>query len=174
MKSFARKPLFLFRKSAAMVALAASLMWPAASQAGSVSSTLFVSATVLNQCTIGNASLAFGNYDPSSGTPTNATGTLSVQCNSGTPYNVGLGAGTFSGATVTTRKMTGPDATGLGYALYRDPARTQNWGNTVGTDTVAGTGNGSSQSLTVYGQIPAGQSLMGGSYSDSITATLTF
>ncbi len=32
-----------------------------------------------------------------------------------------------------------------------------NWGNTVGTNTLAETGTGTVQSLTVYGQVPAGE-----------------
>jgi spore coat protein U-like protein len=49
-----------------------------------------------------------------------------------------------------------------------------NWGNTVGTDTVAGTGNGAAQALTVYGQIAAGLYVTPGSYTDTITATVTY
>jgi len=62
----------------------------------------------------------------------------------------------------------------LKYALYSNSARTTNWGNTVGTDTVSWTGTGSTQSLTVYGQIPGGQSPKPGSYLDTITATITY
>jgi spore coat protein U-like protein len=40
---------------------------------------------------------------------------------------------------------------------------------------VAGTGTGVVHSLTVYGQIPAGQSVTTtGSYTDTITATVTY
>jgi len=44
----------------------------------------------------------------------------------------------------------------------------------VGTDTVAGTGTGALQSLTVYGQLPANQKVLPGSYSDTITVTITY
>ena len=62
----------------------------------------------------------------------------------------------------------------MGYRLFSNSGRTTNWGNTVGTDTVAGTGSGAVQSLTVYGQIPAGQYLRPGNYADTITATITY
>ena len=39
----------------------------------------------------------------------------------------------------------------LNYALFSDVSRTLNWGKTVATETLAGTGNGSAQSLSVYG-----------------------
>jgi len=39
---------------------------------------------------------------------------------------------------------------------------------------VPGTGTGGVQTLTVYGQLPANQNGPPGSYSDTITVTLTF
>jgi spore coat protein U-like protein len=51
---------------------------------------------------------------------------------------------------------------------------TTNWGNTVGTDTVAGTGNGSGQVYTVYGQISAQTTPAPGTYNDTITVTITY
>ena len=62
----------------------------------------------------------------------------------------------------------------LSYAMYTDSARSVNWGQTIGTDTVVGTGNGASQALTVYGSVPAGQYVAPGAYSDTITATVTY
>ncbi|MBN6743443.1 spore coat protein U domain-containing protein, partial [Acidithiobacillus sp. MC6.1] len=75
---------------------------------------------------------------------------------------------------VSTRAMTGPSSATLSYGLFQDAAYTTNWGNTVGTDTKTGTGNGSAQALTVYGQIPAGQYPAPGTYTDTITATITY
>jgi spore coat protein U-like protein len=121
-------------------------------------------------CGISASNLSFGNY---TGTVNNAVSTIQVGCSSGTPYNVGLDQGAHGGS-VTTRKMQNGTAL-LNYALYSNSGRTTNWGNTVGTDTVAGTGTGVVHSLTVYGQIPAGQSVTTtGSYTDTITATVTY
>jgi len=103
-----------------------------------------------------------------------STSTITVTCTNTSPYNVGLNAGTAPGATVTTRKMSGPGGALLAYALYQDAAHSINWGNTVGTDTVAGTGNGNAQALTVYGQVGAGQFVTPGAYVDTITATITY
>jgi hypothetical protein len=88
--------------------------------------------------------------------------------------DVGLDPGTSTGATVTTRKMTGPGGAVLAYSLSRDSAHTLNWGNTVGTDTESGSGNGSAQALTVYGQVAANQFVAPGNYTDTISATVTF
>lgn len=122
-------------------------------------------------CGISAGNLSFGNY---TGTVLYATSTIQVGCSPGTAYNVGLNAGTATGATVTTRKMTGPNKALLNYGLFSNSGHTVNWGNTVGTDTVVEHANGKTQSLTVYGQIPAGQSVAPGSYVDTITATITY
>lgn len=59
------------------------------------------------------------------------------------------------------------------YQLYTNPARTTVWGNTIGTNTVTGTGNGLIQPLTVYGRVPSA-SAPAGPYLDVITATITY
>ncbi len=81
----------------------------------------------------------------------------------------------WSSFTPPLTRMQGPGSTRLNYSLLRDPARANNWGNTIATDTVAGMGTGSTQSLTVYGRLPGNQTaLRQGTYSDMITATITF
>jgi spore coat protein U-like protein len=125
---------------------------------------------ILNACTISASNLSFGTY---TGAVLNGSSMIAVSCTKNAPYYVGLDAGSATGATVTTRKLTSGTQT-LNYALYSNSARTTNWGNTIGTDTTTGTGTGTNQSLTVYGQIPANQSLIPGTYSDTITATITY
>ncbi|MDQ8038785.1 MAG: spore coat U domain-containing protein [Rickettsiella sp.] len=144
--------------------------------AATVTGSLPVSATVISNCALGTiAPVAFGNYDPTSATANNNQGSINVICSNGTTYNIGLNPGTFSGATVTTRRMTGtPPGTPLSYSLYRDSGRTLNWGQTIGTDTLALTGTGVTQTSTVYGQIPALQTVTVGSYADTVTITVTF
>jgi spore coat protein U-like protein len=139
--------------------------------ASTATTTFQVTATIQATCIVSATTMAFGTY---SGVQVQTTSTISVTCTNTTPYNVGLNAGTATGATVTTRKMTGPSSALLGYALYSDSARSVNWGQTVGTDTVTGTGNGSAQTLTVYGNLPASQYQAPGSYSDTITVTVTY
>jgi spore coat protein U-like protein len=139
--------------------------------AATATTTFGVSATVQATCLVSATPLAFGTY---TGVVANSTSTVSVTCTNTTPYNIGFSAGLATGATVTTRKMTGPAAALLSYAMFSDAARTLNWGGTIGTDTVAGVGNGSAQALTVYGQTAAGQYVAPGAYADTITATITY
>jgi spore coat protein U-like protein len=126
--------------------------------------------TIEPSCTISANPLSFGNY---SGALLDATTTLSVTCTDTTPYNVGLNAGTATGATVTTRMMTGPGGALLNYSLYSNSGYSVNWGNSSGS-WVGGTGTGGAQTLTVYGQIPANQFPTAGSYTDTIVATVNY
>jgi spore coat protein U-like protein len=125
---------------------------------------------VLPACTISANALNFGNY---AGLQIDASAILSVTCTNTTPYTVGLGAGTSTGATDTARKMTGPAAALLAYALFSNTGRTANWGNTTPT-WVAGTGAGIAQPLTVYGRLTSGQFVAPGAYADTIVATVTY
>jgi spore coat protein U-like protein len=140
-------------------------------QAATTTDTFLVSANVSATCSVTANDLTFVDY---AGNDLTAASTLSVTCTNTTGYNVGMNQG-LHGTSVTDRKMQiAAGAETLNYGLYRDAARTQNWGETVGTDTVAGTGTGSAQSIDVYGKIPAGQNPPIGNYSDSITVTLTY
>ena len=151
---------------------ASLLMQPmrTAAQATTMTSTIAVSATVLSFCTIVALPLAFGNYSQAAAA---ATTTLTVTCTSGTTYNVGLDAGIGTGATVAARKMSYLTNT-LTYGLYTDAGHSAVWGNTVGTNTSAGTGTGLVQTLTVYGLIPANQAVTPGAYLDTVTASITY
>src|ERR1700733_5424095 len=137
----------------ALSVLALGLVTKAA-VAATATTTFGVTATVQATCLISATPLALGTY---TGAVATSTSTVSVTCTNTTPYNVGLSAGLATGATVTSRQMTGPASALLGYALFSDPARTVNWGQTIGTDTVTGTGNGGAQAITVYGQAAASQ-----------------
>jgi spore coat protein U-like protein len=139
--------------------------------AATTTSSFAVTATVQATCLVSATPMAFGTY---TGTQATSSSTVSVTCTNTTPYNVGLNAGGATGATVSSRSMSGPGSALLVYSLFSDSARTANWGQTIGTDTVTGTGNGSAQALTVYGQVAAGQYVAPGAYADTITATVTY
>lgn len=125
--------------------------------------------------TTGAADVDFGTKARSAAGNEDDNGTLVVNCTTGTPYNIGLSAGAFPAATVTTRRMSS-GSSNIPYSLYRDAARTLNWGNTVGTDTLTATGNGANQNVTVYGRVAGGANVNvpAGTYTDTITATITY
>jgi spore coat protein U-like protein len=153
--------------------LTAIVGFTGAASAATTTTNLAVSANVLGTCAVSTTGLAFGTYDPNQGTDLNQTATISTNCTTGIPYDIGLDAGMGAGATVTSRLMTS-GANTLAYGLYSDAAYTTNWGNTVGTDTVAATGTGAAQTTTVYGKITAGTPAATGSYTDTVVVTISY
>jgi spore coat protein U-like protein len=143
--------------------------------ASTVQGTIAVSANVVANCTITTAALPFGQY---SGAAINASTNITVTCSNLSTYTVGLDTGKTSGATETTRQMNiSPSTAGaLKYSLLTggySGSGSSNWGNVTGT-WVSGTGTGNAQTLTVYGVLPANQFVPVGSYTDTITATVTY
>lgn len=133
-------------------------------------------------CTVSAGSVAFGIYDPLAGTPLDSTGTVQVTCTSERPprvtYEIQLNTG--QSGSFAPRAMTN-GMSQLTYNLYIDAARSAVWGNgTSGTAVITADYNltppGSTQtdSYTVYGRVPASQSVTVGSYLDTITVTVVF
>ena len=148
------------------------LAGPAGAQTATGSFTVQIQITA--ECLINSATtLDFGASGVLSSAKT-GTSVITVQCTNGTTYNVGLNAGLGTGATVASRRMTGPASATVTYSLYTDATHTTVWGETIGTDTVAGTGTGAAQAYTVYGQVPAQSTPAVGTYSDTITVTVTY
>lgn len=155
----------------ALIALAWS---PGIGRAQTATTNFNVQITITAECKINSASdLNFGSSGVISAN-IDVTSAVVVQCTSGVPYNLALGNGNGSGASVTNRLMTGPGGATIGYQLYTTAARNAVWGSTVGTNTQTGTGNGAAQTFTVYGRVPAQTTPAAGAYSDIVAATLTY
>ncbi|MFM1816695.1 MAG: hypothetical protein RLZ98_3390, partial [Pseudomonadota bacterium] len=123
-----------------------------------------VQANNTGTCTVSATDLNFGSIGLLSGN-NDGTNALTVNCTSGLSYQVGLNGGLTGASDPTQRKMT-LGVNEIIYGLYRDAARTMPWGSTIGSNTVAGTGSGGNQSLTVYGRIPPQATPPPGTYSD--------
>ncbi|WP_277968048.1 Csu type fimbrial protein [Sphingomonas echinoides] len=158
------------RHAAVIMSVLSTLGMAGEVQAATSNSSMAVSANVQATCAIAANPLAFGTY---SSNQLDAATTIGVNCTNTTTYSVSLDTGSGTGATVAQRKMSNGAQT-LTYTVYSDAARSTLWGSTINTNTVAGTGTGSSQSLNVYGRIPAGQLPTPGAYSDTLTATITY
>jgi spore coat protein U-like protein len=140
---------------------------------GLTASTSFsATATVLSTCNVGATAVNFGSAGILAGN-TDAQGTLSIQCSPSLPYTVSLDGGTSGATDPTQRKMSFSGANVI-YGLYRDSARTQPWGSTVGSNTSSGTGTGSTQTQTVYGRVGAQTTPAPGTYSDSVVITVGY
>lgn len=154
---------------------------------------LLQGAAVAADCSVSAVGVAFGTYDPLAVTHVDATGSVSVRCvwtgsgGSGrqrvSPV-ISLNAGLPPG-TLQQRRLRTVAGDLLNYNLFRNAARTQIWGDgssgTYTAPTVPATlvlppsGHSRTGSRTVYGRMPAGQTHAApGSYSDTITVTVTF
>jgi spore coat protein U-like protein len=129
------------------------------------------SATVLSNCLVTAANINFGSQGLLTSN-IDQGGNVSVTCTAGTTYNVGLDGGNQN-AGPTGRAMAF-GANKVAYGLYRDGARSQVWGTTIGTNTVGGTGTGSAQNLPVYARVPPQVTPPAGTYNDTIVVTVTY
>ena len=133
---------------------------------------------VLMSCTVDAPTLDFLTYDPTVGTDTNGTSTITSACTGGGSATITMNGGSAEvfGSTVAVplRQMThSADSTKLNYQLYKENARTTVWGNdeASGVSFTAVAGNNTE---TVYGSITAGQTASFGSFHDFVQVTLTY
>ena len=146
-----------------------------AAHAATTTSTFTVQAVINAACNVSATTLNFGAYNPAGATALSGTSTISVYCTSGSPYTTSLNVGSGGGSFVTRTLLNGSDT--LNFNLYRDAAYSQVWGDGTGsTFTVAGTGAGllTANTLTVYGQIPISQDKPVGTYTSTITVTVSY
>jgi spore coat protein U-like protein len=156
---------------AALAALAASTL----TAAGTATNTFIVQATINSACNVSATTLNFGAYSPTSATALTGAATISVYCTSGSPYTTALNVGSGGGAFTARTLLNGTNT--LNFNLYRDAAYSQVWGDGTGsTFTVAGTGSGllTANTITVYGQIPIAQDKPVGTYTSTITVTVSY
>jgi spore coat protein U-like protein len=161
-------------------ALAAGVLAASLAHAGTTSTTFAVTATVNATCSATATALAFPAYTPGAGAVT-GTSTISLKCTNGAQPTVALNPGTTAGDAFTQRLMAS-GANTLQYNLYTTAGFGTVWGDGTGTTKTvqvpaASTGLADVLTLTVYGQLPdsaTNKSAVPGSYSDTITATVTY
>jgi spore coat protein U-like protein len=129
-------------------------------------------------CNVGATNINFGIYDVFSSSPKDATGTISVDCDEAPPPIVVIRIGpSFSSGGFKPRQMkhtSRPDK--LNYNLFIDSAMSVVWGDgTGGTSTVANKVTKNKMWVsTLYGRIPAGQDVSVGTYSETVSVTITW
>lgn len=143
-----------------------------AAHAGVATSSIPVSAIILDNCTVVATPLAF--TPPPGGTAAvDSTSTITLACTPNSSFDVALNAGTNAVSGARNMKLaTGADL--LPYEIYQDAAHTQIWGDT-GSNKKSGTAPLGAVSYTAYGRIAANRpSVSVGSYTDTVTVTVTF
>ena len=154
----------------ALLILASSLLVASQAAAQTREAQFSVRATVVADCQVNVTDLNFGTYDQSAA-KTGQT-TINLQCTPGSAATISLSAG--NSGNPSSRYMAG-GAGNLNYQLYRDAAL-QDPINTAGMAfQLSGLANtGQVVPYNVYGQIPSGQLVAAGNYTDTIRVTVQF
>lgn len=174
--------MFRFARLAALAtALVSGVLLAGPAGAATSTAALTVQITITAACSVNAATLDFGTNAGTAllAAAVNASTTVSVTCTSGSPYSVGMGNG--QNATGSQRRMIN-GGNYISYDLYTDAGLLNAWttasNSTTCTSTnscILGTGNGSAQSIDVYGVVPSvAVAPPAGSYADSVTMTVTY
>lgn len=124
-------------------------------------------------CTVTAGNLAFGNYNPMNGSTATTSATFTVTCLLSTTVTITFSTG--QSGTYFPRYMKAGGADQLDYNIYGDAAHTEVIGNgTNGTYYYYGTVGSAGGYAPYYGLAPASQNVSPGSYSDTITVTVTY
>lgn len=125
-------------------------------------------------CTITATDLNFGNQANLNASIL-ARNSIQVNCTAGTLYEVGLGNGTSGATAPSGRRMTNIATAGtIAYGIFRDNARSQQWGSSSGVNTMSGVGTGTSQVFTGYGLVPVQPTPGAYTYTDTIIVQVTY
>lgn len=139
--------------------------------------SLDVTAEVLSSCNITSTStLAFGTVDQSTANIDNQ-GAVSLICTATTPWVLHTDSG-INALSTQKRMKHASQADTLNYNIFTDNSRSVPFpvaAGTPGSGPASDTGNGQTQTVTVFGRIPSGQTLpRPGTYSDTLTVTVTY
>jgi spore coat protein U-like protein len=158
----------MMRRALGLLALAGALAVAAPAQA------------LLATCTVNSPSIAFGSYSVISGTPLQSTATVTVTCTAllGLLVNFTVALSPGISGNELARYMTS-GSSHLKYNIYTNSTYTSIWGDgSNGTSELSGSFTaiigGASDPITVYGQIPVAQPVPVGTYSDSLTITVSY
>ena len=160
-----------------LIMLAAGAAALSASPAFAATDTddMLVTATVIDNCTVTASPMAFGTLTTLGSADIDSSATIALACTPDAAYDVSLDLGLNAGVGTQRELVNGADSTQrIPYDVYQDAARTAAWSSGAG-NTVAGTATGGVATLTAYGRIPStATAVTAGSYSDSVTVTVTF
>jgi spore coat protein U-like protein len=126
-------------------------------------------------CSVSISDLDFGNYTSNSTTPVLGQTNIQLLCAPGTTAEIALDAGSAPGGRTTRRTLrqeSGSDR--MDYDLFQDAGRTIHWGDRSGDDTKEVLTADAPLTVPIYGEIPGGQRVRDGTYSDVITVSVSY
>ena len=158
----------LIRSAPLAIALCGS-----AAAGAQASATMAVSVSVVPNCTVAAAPLAFGSAPADQAGALDASAAIEVWCAAEVPFTVDLDGGRNPDGG--SRRASDP-ATGrtLAYDIFVDPAHSRRWGGPGGEAVSSATDAGGVARLTAYGLILGDGQTAAGSYADLVTVTIAF
>ncbi len=163
----------------AIIALGAAA---GAAQAATANATFQVIMAITSSCAVTTAptTINLGSAVAQTAAVTNSgSTTFKVNCSNKTPFTVGMAPSAINGGTALgTGNMLGAvNGDKVPYTLWSVSAGGTVWGNTVGTNTVAGTGGGMAAgkavSFTVYAQA-VNADFAQDNYADTVTVNVNY
>ena len=151
-------------------------LWFTSVMAGQQVSNVSEMVSVQANCQVvgGIVTMSFGSYDPAWANivrDLDSSSSFSVRCTPGTTARITMDDGAHPSGE--SKRMVNGIGEALVYQIYTSPSRTTPWNATNAVTYAANTLL--PQTFTVYGRIPAGQgNVDAGSYSDTVTITVTF
>jgi spore coat protein U-like protein len=135
--------------------------------AQSATSAFTVTATVARTCTVSANNVTLPPYDSTGGTTSEGTTTVNVACTRRTPYSVTLAS---TGNLWQLSPPSGSDR--LDYQIFSEASHTTRWNEIT---AVSGTGAGHVPNQHVaYFRVPASQDAGEGTYTDTVTMTVSY
>ena len=169
------------RLGAVALFVAVASGYQTSAQAGTSTANLTVQITITAACTINAATLNFGSVSGTTLATTLQSGstTVSVTCTNGSPYSIAMDNG--ANVSGSQRRMANAGSF-INYDLYTDAAHTNPWTTATSSTTCTttngcflGTGNGSAQTINIFGTVPAtGIAPNTGTYTDTVVMTITY
>lgn len=143
--------------------------------AGQSTNTVPVSFKVTDGCTLQASDLMFVSQTALIGLIIDSTATLTVKCTPNTPYTIDIDDGLHPQGN-NKRRMISAGGTTIPYNIYFNAARTASrvWGKGAGKNYVGNSGNGSTQTIPVYGRVTIAALIPAGGYKDTLVVTLNF
>lgn len=140
--------------------------------AGRATNQFLVSVNPVSSCTVSAAPLIFLIPVPTN-LNVDSTSTITIRCPPNTAFTVDIDRGLYNNG-INRRVYNAGYNDYINYDVYKDPPRSAVWG-TGGARNVGGNSGPTGVGLlTVYGRVNSVKTLKSGSYTDTLTVTVTF
>lgn len=142
---------------------------PVFASAADVNSSFIVRATVVPACSVTATDVTVASYDPNAAAPTTATSTVNVTCTKGTTFHTTL-------SSANKFLLTGAGTDTLSYQIFQGAGTTGTvWANATTSNQLDGTAkNKNATPFTATIAIDAGQDVLAGTYSDTVTVNVNY